>query len=135
MKKIELPRKVIVGEDAIYEIKNVVNELNLDNPLIVCGKITKKFAEIVYEQINGEIFIVDKDSDLNFDFKNKHKFVCGVGGGNNIDIGKIFAYKNKIPFISIPTAASHDVISSPQVSSNFIKNGKFYTSFLKSPIA
>jgi len=30
MKKIELPRKVIVGEGAIYEIKNVCDELEMN---------------------------------------------------------------------------------------------------------
>lgn len=129
MKKIELPRKVVVGKDAIYEIKNIANELNLSDPLIICGEHTKKFSEKVYEQIGGEIFVVNKN-DLNFECK-KYKFVCGVGGGKNIDIAKIFAYKNNIPFVSIPTAASHDGIASPLVS----LNEKFYTSFLKSPIA
>lgn len=135
MKRIELPRKVVVGENAIYEVKNITDELNLFNPLIICGEHTKKFAEIIYEQIGGEIFVVNKNFYLNENFDKNNKFICGVGGGNNIDIAKILAYKNNLPFISIPTAASHDGIASPQGSLNFIKKEKFYTSSLKSPIA
>jgi len=148
MKKIELPRKVIVGENAIYEIKNIIKELNLTKPLIICGENTKKFAEIIYKEIDGNIKVINKDAAINDDIliknfdnynnksDNKTNFVCGVGGGMNIDIAKIFAYKNKIPFISIPTVASHDGIASPQVASKvFSTDTKFYTSFTKSPIA
>lgn len=141
MKKIELPRKVIIGEGAIYEIKNVCKELNLTKPLIICGKYTNKFAEIIYNEIGGEINIVNKEDKEKFKeelISNKDaNFVCGVGGGGNIDIAKIFGYKMNVPFISIPTAASHDGIASPQVALKILQKNseKFYTSFLKSPIA
>jgi len=44
------------------------------------------------------------------------KYIAGVGGGKIIDITKVVALKAKIPFLSIPTAASHDGIVSPQAS-------------------
>lgn len=121
MKKIELPRKVVIGEDAIYTLKELTEELNLTSPLIISGEATKKIGEIVYDQIEGEFISVGKDFDIedfdkNIKQKQKINFVCGVGGGKIIDIAKLYGFKNKIPMISIPTAASHDGISSSQVS-------------------
>ncbi|OQX22609.1 MAG: hypothetical protein BWK75_00285 [Candidatus Altiarchaeales archaeon A3] len=113
MKKIELPRKVIVGEGAIYEIKKVCDELNLKTPLIFSGNFTKKFVDIIQGEIGGEV--VSPDEEIKKNFKN-FGFVCGVGGGSTIDKAKIYAFNNKLPFISIPTAASHDGIASPYAS-------------------
>ncbi len=128
MKRIELPRKVIVGEGAIYEIKKVCDELNLKNPLIFSGNFTKKFADIIQGEIGGEVVNPDEEIHLTIvrrfsksvDFEiNKNQnfgFVCGIGGGSTIDKAKIYAFNNKLPFISIPTAASHDGIASPYAS-------------------
>jgi glycerol-1-phosphate dehydrogenase [NAD(P)+] len=43
-------------------------------------------------------------------------FVMGVGGGRVIDTAKIVSYNLDLPFISIPTAASHDGIASSRAS-------------------
>jgi glycerol-1-phosphate dehydrogenase [NAD(P)+] len=43
-------------------------------------------------------------------------FVIGVGGGRVIDTAKIVSYNLDIPFISVPTAASHDGIASSRAS-------------------
>jgi len=40
-------------------------------------------------------------------------FLIGVGGGKSIDIAKLASFNSKIPFVSVPTSASHDGISSP----------------------
>ncbi|MHA1916817.1 MAG: NAD(P)-dependent glycerol-1-phosphate dehydrogenase, partial [Candidatus Ranarchaeia archaeon] len=44
------------------------------------------------------------------------KFTIGVGGGKNIDIAKISSSLENIPFISVPTVASHDGIASTNAS-------------------
>ncbi len=120
MHKIELPRKVIIGEGEIYEIKNICNELNLKSPLIFSGNFTKKFADIVCSEVRGKVVSADNklneiNAEINKNFQN-FGFVCGVGGGSTIDKAKIYAFNNKLPFISIPTAASHDGIASPYAS-------------------
>src|SRR5688500_9765799 len=43
-------------------------------------------------------------------------FVIGFGGGRSVDIAKMTAFKIGRPFLSVPTSASHDGISSPFVS-------------------
>jgi glycerol-1-phosphate dehydrogenase [NAD(P)+] len=43
-------------------------------------------------------------------------FIIGFGGGRSVDLAKMTAYGLGKPFLSIPTSASHDGISSPFVS-------------------
>jgi len=43
----------------------------------------------------------------------KPQIVFGVGGGTKIDLAKCSSARKEIPFISIPTTASHDGIASP----------------------
>lgn len=42
--------------------------------------------------------------------------VVGVGGGRTVDAAKMAAFGLGMPFVSVPTAASHDGIASPFVS-------------------
>jgi glycerol-1-phosphate dehydrogenase [NAD(P)+] len=44
------------------------------------------------------------------------RFVVGAGGGSKIDITKVVAHRLRIPFVSVPTSAAHDGISSPRAS-------------------
>jgi glycerol-1-phosphate dehydrogenase [NAD(P)+] len=44
------------------------------------------------------------------------RFLIGAGGGSKIDITKVVAARLKIPFVSLPTSAAHDGISSPRAS-------------------
>jgi glycerol-1-phosphate dehydrogenase [NAD(P)+] len=44
------------------------------------------------------------------------RFLIGVGGGSKIDIAKLVAAHLHIPFVSLPTSAAHDGISSPRAS-------------------
>jgi glycerol-1-phosphate dehydrogenase [NAD(P)+] len=46
----------------------------------------------------------------------KARFLVAVGGGSKIDITKVVAARLKIPFVSVPTSAAHDGISSPRAS-------------------
>jgi glycerol-1-phosphate dehydrogenase [NAD(P)+] len=44
------------------------------------------------------------------------RFLVAAGGGSKIDITKVIAAHLKIPFVSVPTSAAHDGISSPRAS-------------------
>ena len=124
MKNIELPRKVVVGENAIQQIKEVVDELDLKgSSLVLADEITKNIAgERIQKELGAEIFILNHNLDeelkkiLEKIYSNNIKFLVGVGGGKVIDTAKLASFKAKIPFLSVPTAASHDGITSPQVS-------------------
>ena len=44
------------------------------------------------------------------------RFLVAVGGGSKIDIAKLAATKMGVPWVSVPTSAAHDGISSPRAS-------------------
>ncbi|ENN95557.1 3-dehydroquinate synthase [Methanocaldococcus villosus KIN24-T80] len=118
--RIITPRYTIIEDHAINHLNDILKKLSINNPLVITGKKTKKFAPkefdfIYYSELPERISGYDA--------------IIGVGGGRAIDYGKYLAYKNDLPFISIPTTASNDGIASPIVS---IKQPSFMT---VSPIA
>ena len=48
--------------------------------------------------------------------KDQSDLIAGIGGGRSVDIAKMIAYNLSKPFVSMPTAASHDGMASPFVS-------------------
>jgi glycerol-1-phosphate dehydrogenase [NAD(P)+] len=44
------------------------------------------------------------------------RFLVAVGGGSKIDLTKVVAARLRIPYMSVPTSAAHDGISSPRAS-------------------
>ena len=62
--------------------------------------------------------------------RGKVDFLLGVGGGTCIDVAKLTSFKEGKPFISVPTAASHDGIASSRAS---IKGGRRPTSIQTHP--
>lgn len=129
IKAMELPRSVVVGHDAIYDIGKICKRLGLHgHALIVSDDITKKIAgELVEDCLKKENYEVQHAliSDATVEEMNRVKehtqeikanFVLGVGGGRPIDIAKCASKEHEIPFISVPTAASHDGIVSSHAS-------------------
>ena len=124
MKNIELPRKVLVGPDAVFETDQVVCELGLNKrPLIICDPNTVDVAgHIICGELDAEPCIIEDTGEsmlggLVKKIKNDGLgYVIGIGGGRILDAGKVVAFESKTPFISVPTAASHDGIASPQAS-------------------
>lgn len=126
MKDIELPRKVLTGPGAIDRLPALADELRLwGDSIVISDPITKDIAgEKVKEYLkSGLLYIAEGRADeevekiLSEVKKNTSiKYLAGVGGGKIIDITKVVALKSNIPFLSIPTAASHDGIASPQAS-------------------
>jgi len=124
MKYIELPRRVIVGDGAIHRLKDVIEELGLKgNSLVISDPTTKEIAgDNVRREIDASIYTTQGTPDSEVERilleikRDEIRYLIGVGGGRIIDITKLAAFKAGIPFLSVPTAASHDGITSPQVS-------------------
>jgi len=129
VKWMQLPRDVLIGHDVLQEIGTICKHLEVGKrAIIVTGSRTRKIAgenvlEILadagYEVnlievggINGE----NIESVKKLAAEDKAEFVLGVGGGSIIDMGKIAASELRVPFISVPTIASHDGIASPRAS-------------------
>jgi glycerol-1-phosphate dehydrogenase [NAD(P)+] len=124
MKDIELPRKVLVGDGALAKVEDVVQELGLiGDSLVIADSNTAKIAgDRVCSDLDSRIYVlgkgVEQDIQGAVDLIKKEGvgYVVGVGGGTVIDSTKVCAYSTGIPFLSVPTAASHDGITSPQAS-------------------
>lgn len=148
IKLMELPRIVFIGSDAISQVLDICHRLHLKGcGQIVCDKTTQKIAGKLIEDIltNGGYEIqTTLISDATLDDVNnvrkeikyaKLKFVIGVGGGRPIDVAKYSAHLEAIPFLSVPTAASHDGIASPQVSIRNPKNKVLVSKHASAPVA
>ncbi|MCK4313462.1 NAD(P)-dependent glycerol-1-phosphate dehydrogenase, partial [Candidatus Bathyarchaeota archaeon] len=64
---------------------------------------------------------------------SKPQVIFGVGGGKKIDVAKLSSARQEIPFISVPTTASHDGIASSLSSVKGFE--KPYSVMAQAPIA
>ena len=137
-KWMQLPRDVVIGHGVIYDIKDVCKDLKLGaNPLIVTGKNTKAVAgDVVCDSLNdggynASVAISQEASLVEVELIKKKaielssSFLLGVGSGKSIDVAKLAATEVDVPFLSVPTAASHDGIVSSRAS---IRDGGHSTS-------
>ncbi|HET8719518.1 MAG TPA: sn-glycerol-1-phosphate dehydrogenase [Candidatus Nitrosotenuis sp.] len=126
---MELPRLIVVGEKNFGGIGKFLVSLNNPKKISVVGglhvqKIVKqkfqssltksKIRSIWHTPIgNDEKSIKSIQNEIK---KDKCDLIVGIGGGRSVDVAKMVAYNLKLPFVSVPTAASHDGIASPFVS-------------------
>jgi glycerol-1-phosphate dehydrogenase [NAD(P)+] len=108
-KSMELPRRIVVGHNAIEDVgkkvagdkvKEVLEGEGITSEFFMISDATKEVVDELAGIIKGD----------------KIDFILGVGGGRPIDVAKCSSYESKIPFISCPTAASHDGLVSAQAS-------------------
>ena len=122
-----LPRIIVTGPGVLEQLPAVIAELDLpERGLIVCDSNTLKIAgrqvneyleigghqmkKIVVEGANSQELLRVEDALDGIDF------LIGVGGGRPIDLAKQAGFNKNIPFVSIPTAASHDGFGSARSS-------------------
>ncbi len=128
-RSISLPRKILAGHDVIGQVPAVCAEFELKSPcLMVTGETTSSLAgtpiaDILvsggYEVQVAQVGEATKDNVakvVSVAKETKARFLLGVGGGSKIDIAKLAATELKVPYLSIPTSASHDGIASPRAS-------------------
>lgn len=126
---MQLSREVIIGKGTLQRIPEAIKRLGLKgSALIIAGSKSFEIAgKTVYdflEQANINVDTVLVSTATIRDvlaveeriIEWKPQIIFGVGGGTKIDVAKISAAHQEIPFISIPTALSHDGIASPLAS-------------------
>ncbi|MDP8003874.1 MAG: iron-containing alcohol dehydrogenase, partial [Caldisphaera sp.] len=127
---IDLPQRIIIGENILYNIGNQVSELFSKGKsiLILTGpNVYPKYYGKIKESLEDKGFsvsyvitgspTVDYAKSLSEEVsKDKFDILLGLGGGRSIDLTKYVAMSLEKNFISIPTAASHDGITSPFVT-------------------
>jgi glycerol-1-phosphate dehydrogenase [NAD(P)+] len=127
---MELPRKILVGDNVISNLGNFIMDIHngISNVVIISGEtVRNKIADNIKESFEKSYvknyWVIRKDASFETVSKIKIEIeglkpdiILGIGGGKSVDVGKMVAYSIKKPFMSIPTSASHDGISSPFVS-------------------
>lgn len=126
---MELPREVLIGSNILPLVGPALKKLGFASTAVTfTGSITRKVAaEPVADSMreNGigttfELVGGSSTEDLtqaqDAIREIRPEVALAVGGGRVIDITKLASFNENIPFISIPTTASHDGIASPWAS-------------------
>jgi glycerol-1-phosphate dehydrogenase [NAD(P)+] len=143
---MQLPREVIVGDDVLGRVGETCRRLGFSGSvLIVTDSVVQPIAAVpVRNSLRESGFKVQealveassipqvREVEQEID-KLKPGVVVAVGGGKDIDIAKLSSANKGVPFLSVPTAASHDGIASPVVSMKGYS--KPYSFMAQAPIA
>ena len=127
---MELPRKILIGNDVIYQLGSFIRDLDNKTSIVVVisgntvkARVGKECVEALDSLSLKHKWIETPNASMNdinssqsLVRKEQPNFIVGVGGGRSVDVAKMISFNLNIPFISVPTSASHDGISSPFVS-------------------
>ena len=141
---MELPRLIEIGEKNIGSFGKFLNSLNKPKKVSLISGINvqkvlktkiekslkiKKIQFVWHTSINNQIKSINKiEKDVRKDNSN---LIVGIGGGRSVDTAKLISYNLSIPFVSLPTAASHDGMASPFVS---VKSDKPHSIIASAPM-
>ncbi|MCJ7489756.1 MAG: NAD(P)-dependent glycerol-1-phosphate dehydrogenase [Thermoplasmata archaeon] len=126
---MHFPRQVLAGHEVVGEIGKMSKDFELGGTaLLVTGPTTGSLAaKVVSDILADEGYTVhsittgeaSKDNLVKVEEKTKEvgaSFLVGIGGGSKIDLAKLASGNMRMPFLSVPTSASHDGIASPRAS-------------------
>ena len=126
---MELPRQIVVGENNIDRIGEFLKSLSKPKKVsIISGRnvrkiIGKKIDDSLKKSKITDVWHLAVSNHVKAlngiekkVRKDKSDLIIGLGGGRSVDVAKLCSFNLKIPFVSIPTSASHDGIASPFVS-------------------
>ena len=127
---MELPRKILIGDKVAINLGKFVKSFDykIEKVAIISGNtviamVGKKIKTVLEDENVNNFWYVKNEASLEEVSKLNEKIqkqeidlVLGIGGGRSVDLAKMIAFNLKKPFISVPTSASHDGISSPFVS-------------------
>ena len=141
---MELPRLIEIGEKNIGDFGKFLKSLNKPKKVsLICGSNVQKVLKIKVEKslkIKKIQFVWHTSTDNQIKSINKIEkdvkkdnsdLIVGIGGGRSVDTAKLISYNLSIPFVSLPTAASHDGMASPFVS---IKSDKPHSIVASAPM-
>ena len=114
---MELPRKILVGDNVLSELENFIIDINnrISSVVIVSGEtVRNKIEDNIkksFEKSNiRNYWFIRKDasfetvSRIKIEIEElKPDIILGIGGGKSVDVGKMIAYGIRKSFISIPT--------------------------------
>jgi len=143
---MQLPREVIIGDKTLELIGDICKKLDFsESVLVVTGPHTCRIAGqkaidlLEDEGMSVESTVVSSSAMKDVEVVREKitefepQVVLGIGGGTKIDVAKLSSADKGVPFMSIPTTASHDGIASPLVSIKELS--KPYSVMAQSPMA
>ena len=114
-----LPRRIVTGSGSLKKIPEVIAELGIaKKPFLVVDETTKDICgDDIFDSLKNARMGVIKDSTFDevdniIHLSKGSSCIVSAGGGKVLDVGKLAAHRTGIPFVSVPTAPSHDGISS-----------------------
>ncbi|HET7147572.1 MAG TPA: sn-glycerol-1-phosphate dehydrogenase [Candidatus Nitrosopolaris sp.] len=127
---MELPRKILIGDGVISSLGAFIRDIgySASKVAIVTGNTVKSRASADCKSsfqsmsIDDTWYVVIDSSIASVDrlkrslAKDLPDIIIGFGGGRAVDVAKMTAFQLNKPFVSVPTSASHDGISSPFAS-------------------
>lgn len=129
VKAMVFPRQVLAGHGVIRRTGEVFDGLGIgrramlvtgERTASIAGKKVRSLLEKYSVQVSIELTGAATQENLEALVETARKespdAVLGVGGGSKIDLAKMTARLCGAEFISVPTSASHDGISSPRAS-------------------
>ncbi len=141
---MELPRLIEIGEKNINDFGSFLISLNKPEKVSLISGVNvqkvlrKKIEKSLKSKKIRFIWHTSTDNQIesfNQIQKNVKKdnsdLIVGIGGGRSVDTAKLISYNLGKPFVSLPTAASHDGMASPFVS---IKSDKPHSIVASAPM-
>ncbi len=127
---IDIPKKVVVGYGVIEEAGKFFREVypRENRALIVLGP---RIYDLYFSQLKGSLeavgievdYIIVREASVEEAEKvavtareTGAEVIVGFGGGRSIDLAKYASRNSGVGFVSLPTVASHDGITSPFAS-------------------
>lgn len=123
----EIPQAIVFrrsSEDVAAALFDVIATMNLHKPLFVFGRASRGMlgrslmidlgAQMACQALDVASAHLDEvEAVLEALGAQSCDVVVGVGGGQTLDVAKYAAFKAGLPFVAVPTQASHDGMSSP----------------------
>ena len=144
--RMQLPREVVVGNETLPLLSEICIKLGFSkSALVVTGPDTHSIAghmviDLLCDKgMDVDSFVVSSSTLQEVRAVEERiqeldsEIVLGVGGGTKIDVAKLSSTRRGIPFISVPTTASHDGIASPVAAVKGLN--KPYSVMAQSPMA
>ncbi len=130
---MSFPRQVLAGHDCINQIGAMCLDFELKGTALIvtgpttgvlaAGKVRDCLIEKKFDVQQVQVGEATQQNLIKVEDAAKDagaSFLLGVGGGSKIDLAKLASANLKMPFLSVPTSASHDGLASPRAS---IKDG------------
>jgi glycerol-1-phosphate dehydrogenase [NAD(P)+] len=144
--RMQLPGEVIIGSGVIHQVGDAAKRVvSTRRAILISDKNVMKIAgddavaSLEKSKFKVDVVIINKATEVEVEKscesirKLDAGVVVAVGGGSVIDTAKLCSTQEQQPFISVPTSAAHDGISSPRASIK--KDGTSVSIEGQSPIA